>query len=62
MRLRRVRNPEAMKDEEYRYWQRQATHVRLAAVSEISSEAYALKGTHVSRLRRTLVHLEREQG
>lgn len=50
-----------MKAEEYDYWQKQPDYERIAAVSEITSAAYGLKGSRpdVPRLQRTLVHLER---
>jgi hypothetical protein len=52
---------EAMKDEEYLYWQGRPAHERLAAVSEITTEMYKLKDPtfHVSRLQRTLVAVQR---
>ena len=55
---------EAMKDEEYRYWQQRPAHERMAAVSEITTEMYRLKDPafHVSRLQRTLVADQRAQG
>jgi hypothetical protein len=34
-----------MKDEEYAYWQSRPAHERLAAVTELSIQAYRLKGT-----------------
>jgi hypothetical protein len=55
---------EAMKDEEYRYWQGRPASERLAAVSEITTDMYKLKDPafHVSRLQRTLVAVQRAQG
>jgi hypothetical protein len=52
---------EAMKADEYAYWQQRPGHERIAAVSEITSEAYGLKALRpgVPRLQRTLVHLKR---
>jgi hypothetical protein len=50
-----------LKAEEYRYWQSRPVHERVAAVSELTQEHYALKGEapDVPRLQRTLVRLER---
>jgi hypothetical protein len=42
-----------IKIDEYRNWQAQPDHVRIAAISEISADAYAMKGQHVRRLQRT---------
>jgi len=52
---------EAMKDEEYQYWQGRPARERIAAVSEITTEAYRLKdpAINVSRLQRTLVAVQR---
>ena len=62
--IRKYENLEAMKDEEYRYWQQRPPHERMAAVSEITTEMYRLKDPafHVSRLQRTLVAVQRTQG
>ncbi len=62
--IRKFENLEAMKDEEYRYWQGRPASERLAAVSEITTEMYKLKDPafHVSRLQRTLVAVQRAQG
>ena len=48
-----------IKDDEYAYWQSQPAHVRLAAISELTTEQYAMKGQHVRRLQRTFVRLKR---
>jgi hypothetical protein len=50
-----------MKADEYRYWQSRPVHERVAAVSELTQEHYAMKGAvpDVPRLQRTLVHFER---
>ncbi|CAK0762354.1 conserved hypothetical protein [Gammaproteobacteria bacterium] len=50
----------AMKFDEYKYWQQRPDHERIAAVSEITTEAYQLKDPafYVSRLQRTLIHLQ----
>ena len=50
-----------MKDEEYQYWQGRPARERIAAVSEITTEAYRLKdpAINVSRLQRTLVAVQR---
>ena len=47
-----------MKADEYAYWQSQPAHARLAAISELTTEQYAMKGQHVRRLQRTLVRLK----
>lgn len=60
-RMRRYESLDAMKADEYAYWRERPGHERLAAVSELTSEAYGLKasGADVPGLRRSLVHLER---
>ena len=62
--IRKYESLEAMKDEEYRYWQARPAGERLAAVSEITTGMYKLKDPafHVSRLQRTLVAVQRPQG
>jgi len=52
-----------IKAEEYRYWQSRPTHERVAAVSELTQELYAMKGEvpGVPRLQRTLVRFERHK-
>jgi hypothetical protein len=52
-----------VKADEYRYWQSRPLHERMAAVSEITQEQYAMKGEvqDVPRLQRTLVRFERQQ-
>jgi hypothetical protein len=59
--IRKFDSLEAMKDEEYRYWQGRPARDRIAAVSEITTEAYRLKDPtlNVSRLQRTLVVVQR---
>ena len=47
-----------IKADEYAFWQSQPGHVRIAAISELATEHYALKGQHVRRLQRTLVRLQ----
>lgn len=42
----------SMKGAEYAYWANQPTHAVMAAVSKMATEAYAMKGIHVSRLSR----------
>lgn len=56
--IRRYTDLDEMKADEYRYWQSRPGHERIAAVSELTTEQYAMKGQHVSRLQRTLVRLE----
>jgi hypothetical protein len=55
--IRRYTDFGEMKADEYRYWQGRPIHERVAAVSELTQEQYALKGAapHVPRLQRTLV-------
>ena len=62
--IRKFDSLEAMKDEEYRYWQGRPASERIAAVSEITTEAYQLKdpGVNVYRLQRTLVSVQRASG
>jgi hypothetical protein len=62
--VRKFESLEAMKEEEYRYWQQRPASERIAAVSEITTEMYRLKDPafHVSRLQRTLVAIQRTQG
>lgn len=59
--IRRFTSLDAMKADEYQYWQSRPPHERLAATSEISTETYRMKDptTDVSRLRRTISHLKR---
>ena len=60
--IRRFENLDAMKDEEYAYWQSRPAHERMSAISEITSALYELKepAANVRRIQRTLVHLQRE--
>jgi hypothetical protein len=59
--IRRFSSQIEMKAEEYRYWQSVSGAERMRAVSEITLEAYALKGQapDVQRLQRTLVRIQR---
>lgn len=59
--IRKFDSLEAMKDEEYRYWQGRPARDRIAAVSEITTEIYRLKdpSVNVSRLQRTIVAVKR---
>ena len=59
--IRKFERLEAMKDEEYQYWQGRPARERIAAVSEITTEAYRLRDPviNVSRLQRTLVAVQR---
>ena len=59
--IRKFDSLEAMKDEEYRYWQGRPASERIAAVSEITTEAYRLKDPafNVFRLQRTLIAVQR---
>jgi len=56
--LTRYHDIDAMKADEYRYWQAQPGHVRIAAISRLTSEQYAMKGHDVPRLQRTVVALQ----
>jgi hypothetical protein len=59
--IRKYTDLDEMKADEYRYWQSRPIHERVAAVSELTQEHYALKGeaSDVPRLQRTLVRFER---
>jgi hypothetical protein len=59
--IRQYTSFDEMKAEEYRYWQSRPVYERVAAVSELTQEHYALKGEvpDVPRLQSTLVRLER---
>jgi hypothetical protein len=59
--IRKFDSLEAMKDEEYRYWQSRPAHERIAAVSELTTETYRLKdpSVNVSRLQRIIVAVQR---
>ena len=59
--IRKYEDFDEMKDDEYRYWQSRPVHERISAVSQLTQEQYAMKGTlaNVLRLERTLVHFER---
>lgn len=51
---------EEMKNDEYRYWQSRPAHERMAAVSELTTMAYRLKGmVDVPRLQGPAVRLPR---
>jgi hypothetical protein len=50
--ITRYRDLEQMKAAEYAFWAQQPTHVVMATISEMTTEAYAMKGIHVSRLQR----------
>ena len=58
--IRQYSSLEAMKNDEYRDWQRLPVHERMRAVMEITLAAYQMKGQKpdVLRLERTLVHLQ----
>lgn len=59
--IRRYTKFAEMKADEYRYWQSRPVHERVAVVSKLAQERYALKGaaSDVPRLQRTLVRFER---
>lgn len=49
-----------MKDDEYRYWQSRPAHERMAAVSELTTLAFQLRGmVDVPRLQGPVVRLPR---
>lgn len=50
--IRRYSSFDDFKRNEYRYWATQPTHVKVNTVSEMSTEAYAMKGIHVRRIQR----------
>lgn len=58
--IRRYTDFDEIKADEYRYWQSRPIYERVAAVSELTQEHYALRGedSNVSRLQRTLVRFE----
>ena len=59
--IRRYTSYKEMKADEYRYWQSRPAYERMAAVSELTTAAYSLKGTalNVPRLQGPLVRLPR---
>ena len=59
--VRKFASFDEMKADEYRYWQSRPEYERVAAVSELTQELYAMKGavSDVPRLQRTLVRFER---
>ena len=62
--IRKYSSFDEMKADEYRYWQNRPVHERLAAVWELTEEAYRLKGypPDAFRLQRSVVHFERSRG
>ena len=54
--ITRTTSLDEMKADECRYWQNRPGHECVAAISEMTTEKYAMKGLH--RLQRTLVRLE----
>lgn len=59
--IRKYSDFDELKADEYRYWQSRPIHERIAVVSELAQEHYALRGEapDVPRLQRTIVRLER---
>jgi len=59
--IRKYTSHAAMKADEFRYWQSRPVHERMAAVSELTTAAYALKGKvpDVSRLQGPVIRLPR---
>lgn len=58
--ITRYRSLDEMKAAEYRYWARQPAHVVMAAASELSAEAYAMKGIGIRGIRRSPVRMRRD--
>ena len=50
--VRRYAGFEDFKKNEYRYWATQPVHVKVNTISEMTTEAYAMKGLHVRRIQR----------
>ena len=63
MTIRKYTSHKEMKADEYRYWQSRPVHERMAAVSELTTATYELKGKapDVSRLQGPVVRLPRPQ-
>ena len=61
--IRKYNDFDEMKTDEYRYWQSRPVHERMAAVSELTTAAYSLKGMapDVPRLQGPVVRLPRPQ-
>ena len=60
MTIRKYGSHKAMKEDEFRYWQSRPAHERIAAVSELTTAAYALKGmVDVQRLQGPLIRVPR---
>jgi hypothetical protein len=58
--IRKYLSFDEMKADEYRYCQSRPVHERVAAVSELTRELYAMKGADPDApLQRTLVRFER---
>ena len=51
--VRRYASFDDFKVNEYRYWATQPIHVKVKTISEMTAEAYAMKGIHVRRIQRT---------
>jgi hypothetical protein len=60
--IRKFDSLEAMKDEEYRYWQGRPASERIAAVSELTTKAFRLKdpSVNVTKIQKTLVAVKRD--
>jgi hypothetical protein len=52
--LRRFTGFDDMKADSYRYWRGQPDFARLAAVTELNSDIWALKGSDAPRLQRVV--------
>jgi hypothetical protein len=57
----RIAALDEIKAEAYRYWQNRPAHERIAAVSELTQQQYAMRGEapNPPRLEKTLVRIER---
>jgi hypothetical protein len=45
--IRRYTSLDEMKADEYRYWQSRPVHERVAAISKLTQEQYAMKGIEI---------------
>jgi hypothetical protein len=62
-RITRYKSLEAMKADEYRFWQALSGSERIRAAMDLSLELYGMKGqaTDALRLQRTVVSLQRRR-
>ena len=52
---------EKLRADEYRYWQSRPIHERVAAVSQLTQEQYALKGWKIEPMDNTLRRMQRDK-